>query len=89
MVTDVCQDGPFTIVGWIANTIVGQLIVSRVDIVLSVTQDITSSTPVASIGNDRSGLLPFHGMHPVQSWVPLIWFTEAKNSNTARLKAAG
>ena len=47
VVTDVCQDGPFTIVRRIADAIVTELIVSRVDIVLRVTQDITSPTLLA------------------------------------------
>ena len=47
VVADVCQDGPFTIVRWIADSIVTELIVSGIDIVFCVTQDITSSTPVA------------------------------------------
>ena len=47
VVTNVCQDGPFTIVRWIADAIVTELIVSGIDIVLCVTQDITSPTPMA------------------------------------------
>ena len=47
MLTDVCQDGPFTIIGWIADAVVTELIVPGVDIVLCISQEITSSAAVA------------------------------------------
>ncbi len=46
VLTYVSQDCPFTISRWIANAIVTELIVPGVDVVLRVTQDITSFVAV-------------------------------------------
>ncbi|MCI0793942.1 MAG: hypothetical protein J4O03_10805 [Chloroflexi bacterium] len=47
MVTDVSQDGPFTIIRWTADAILTEFIVPGVDVVLRVTQNFTSSAAAA------------------------------------------